>query len=51
VLCSSMVQIVERMGDTALSYHRQLIDAIAARDAALAERIALRHLENNREFL
>lgn len=51
VLCSCMVRIVERMGDTALSYHRQLIDAIAAGDAARAERIALRHLENNREFL
>lgn len=51
VLCISMVQIVERMGDTALSYHRQLIDAIAAGDTALAEQIALHHLENNRQFL
>ena len=51
VLGSCMVQIVDRMGDTALSFHRQLIDAIAAGDAALAERIALHHLENNRMFL
>lgn len=51
VLCSSMVRIVERMGDAALSYHRQLIDAIAAGDSLNAEAIALRHLENNREYI
>ena len=51
VLMDSMDRIVERMGATALSYHRRLIDAIAAHDSAAAETIALAHLENNREYL
>ena len=51
VLHNSMLLIVEKMGTIALSFHREIINAIAEHNVEKAEAIARSHVENNRNFI